>query len=121
MSDPLGWSGLTPDELAARIKAHPFAATREPLMQKITLLALARAQPLTPVRTGLLRRSETTRVEPGGLKGWIGSNVVYAPFVHDGTRFMSGTPFFRQGIDDSAPERDKAIQDSGDQYLKSLT
>jgi hypothetical protein len=53
MSDPqIGWTGLTPAELAARIRAHPFADVREPLMQKITLAALARALPLTPGPNG---------------------------------------------------------------------
>lgn len=115
MSDAMGWTGMTPQELAARIKAHPFADVREPLMQKITLAALARALPLTPVRTGALRRSETNRVETGGLKGWIGSNVNYAPFVH------ANVPFLKKGIDNSAPERDRLLQDAGDEYLKGLT
>lgn len=115
MSDPqIGWTGLTPDELAARLKAHPFADVREPLMQKITLAALARALPLTPVRTGTLRRSETNRVETGGLKGWIGSNVIYAPFVH------ANVPFLQMGIDQSAPERDRLLQDAGDRYFAGL-
>jgi hypothetical protein len=116
MSDPqIGWTGLTPAELAARIRAHPFADVREPLMQKITLAALARALPLTPVRTGTLRRSETNRVETGGLKGWIGSNVIYSPFVH------ANVPFLKEGIDNSAPERDRLLQDAGDEYLRGLT
>src|SRR5215217_8284172 len=70
--------------------------------------------PLTPVRTGTLRRSETNRVETGGLKGWIGSNVVYAPFVH------ANVPFFQMGIEQSAPERDQLLQDAGDAYLRGL-
>lgn len=117
MSEPqISWgAGLTPDELAARIKAHPFASVREPLMGKITLLALRSAQPETPVRSGTLRRSETTRVEPGGLKGWLGSNIVYAPFVH------ARVPFFQLGIDQSQAERQKALQEAGDAYLKGLT
>lgn len=116
MSDPsISWgAGLTPDELAARLKAHPFAAVREPLMAKITLLALRHAQPLTPVRTGHLRRSETTRVEMGGLRGWIGSNVVYAPFVH------ARIPFFQMGIDAARSEIQKALQESGDEYMAEL-
>lgn len=116
MSEPtVTWgAGLTPDELAARLKAHPFAAVREPLMQKMTLVALGRAQQLTPVRTGTLRRSETTRVEAGGLRGYIGSNVVYAPFVH------ARVPFFQQAIDDSQADIQRLLQDAGDAYLKDL-
>ncbi len=117
MSEPsISWgAGLTPDELAARLKAHPFADVREPLMGKITFLALRHAQPLTPVRTGTLRRSETTRVEPGGLRGWIGSNIKYAPFVHD------RVPFFAQGIAESRTEAEQLLQKEGDAYLKGLT
>ena len=114
MSDALGWTGMTPEDLAKRIRAHPFADVREPLMQKITLAALQKALPLTPVRTGTLRRSETNRVETGGLKGWIGSNVVYAPFVH------ANVPFLQMGIDQSAPERDRLLQDAGDSYFAGL-
>lgn len=115
MSDAYAtWTGLSPDELAARLKAHPFADVREPLMSKITLLALRHSQPLTPVRTGLLRRSETTRVERGGAKGWIGSNVVYAPFVHD------RVPFFAQGIEEARPEIQQLLGAAGDDYFASL-
>lgn len=117
MSEPsISWgAGLTPDELAARLKAHPFADVREPLMHKVTLLALRRSQPLTPVRTGHLRRSETTRVEPGGLRGWLGSNLVYSAFVH------KRVPFFQMGIDQSRAERDRLLQDAGDAFLRGLT
>ena len=117
MSEPtITWgAGLTPDELAARIRAHPFAAVREPLMQKILFAALARSQVVTPVRSGHLRRSETTRVEAGGLRGFLGSNVIYAPFVH------ARTPFFAQGIEQSASERQKLLAAAGDAYLQELT
>jgi hypothetical protein len=116
MSEPqITWgAGLTPDELAARLKAHPFAAVREPLMQRITFVALGHSQPLTPVRTGTLRRSETTRVEPGGLKGYLGSNIKYAPFVH------ARVPFFKQGIEESRAEAQRLLEESGDAYLEGL-
>jgi hypothetical protein len=116
MSEPqVTWTGETPDELAAKLRAHPFAAVREPLMQQITLVALGRAQRLTPVRTGTLRRSETNRVEDGGLRGYIGSNVVYAPFVH------ARVPFFADAIDDSQADIQQLLQAAGDAYLKDLT
>lgn len=123
MTDPsVSWgAGLTPDELAARLRAHPFADVREPLMHKITLLALRHSQPLTPVRTGHLRRSLTTRVEPGGLRGFVGSNVVYAAFVHEGTQYAFSQPFLADGIAAARGEIDKLIQDTGDEYLEGLT
>lgn len=115
MSDAYAtWTGLSPDELAARLKAHPFADVREPLMTKITLLALRKSMPLTPVRTGTLRRSETTRVERGGLRGWLGSNIVYAPFVH------ARVPFFSQGIEEAQPDIQQLLEDNGDAYMGML-
>lgn len=117
MSDQpqLQWTGpLTPEELEARFAAHPFASVREPLMQKILFVILGRAQYLTPVKTGLLRRSETTRVEPGGERGWVGSNVVYAPFVH------ARQPFFADAIEDSQAEIAQLLEDAGDAYLQAV-
>ena len=111
---------MTPEELQAQIRAHPFAQMREELMTKVTLLALRHAQLRTPVRTGTLRRSETTAVEQGGLRGYIGSNIVYAPFVHEGTRFMTGQPFFTEAIQDARPEIDKLLQRAGDDYFASI-
>ena len=108
-------AGMTPDELAARIKAHPFASVREPLMQQILYAALGPAQRETPVRTGNLRRSETTRVEAGGLRGYLGSNVVYAPFIH------ARVPFFELGIEQSEADRQRLLEAAGDAYLKELT
>lgn len=117
MSEPtIGWgAGLTPDELAARIRAHPFASVREPLMQKILFAVLAPAQLATPVRTGTLRRSLTTQVEAGGLRGRIGTNLVYAPFVH------ARTPFLQTGIAQSASARQKLLDAAGAAYVQELT
>lgn len=106
---------MTPDELAQRLRSHPFADVREPLMHKITLTVLRHAQQRTPVRTGHLRRSETTRVEPGGLRGFIGTNVVYAPFVHD------RVPFFADAIGDSRAEIARLLEQAGDAYFEGLT
>lgn len=114
MSDaPIRWEGLSPEDIAAKANAHPFSESREQLMTRVTLLALRSSQPLTPVDTGLLRRSETTAVEVGGLRGWIGSNVVYAPFVH------ARVPFFEMGIDAARPEIDRLMEETGDAYWKA--
>lgn len=111
---------MTPEQLAAKLKAHPFASVREPLMHKLVLTVLRKAQQRTPVRFGTLRRSLTTRVEPGGLRGYIGSNLQYGVYVHEGTRFMEARPFLQQGIDDSRADVAKLLQAAGDEYFKGI-
>lgn len=88
---------MTPEELAKKLRPEVLKAQFEPFMQRATLLALRESQPRTPVRSGTLRRSETTRVEAGGMRGYVGSNVVYAPFVH------KRVPFFAEGIAAATP------------------
>lgn len=127
MSEPqITWTGVTPDDITRRMQSHPFSVALEPLMHKATLLALRASQPLTPVRTGTLRRSETTRVETGGLRGWIGSNIVYAPFVHEGTETEDGSvkmaarPFFAQGIEAATPDIQRLLGEAGDAYMAGI-
>lgn len=112
---------MTPEELAARLKAQPFAAEREALMSKILLVALRNSQRRTPVRSGTLRRSETTRMEDGGARGYLGTNISYGPFVHDGTRHMEARPFFAEGIEDSRPAIDGLLQKTGDGYFAKIS
>ena len=106
---------MKPEELAAKIDAKPFSTEREKLMQQVLFTVLRNSQKRTPVKTGTLRRSETTRMEAGGQRGFVGTNVVYGPFVH------KGTPFFAQGIQDSLSEVQRMLQRTGDAYLKDLT
>lgn len=58
------------------------------------------AKGYTPVDTGRLRSSITwTIIEDGrSLVAIIGTNVEYAIYVHEGTRFMEGTPFLVDGL-----------------------
>lgn len=105
---------MRPEELADRIGGRAFAEAKVKLMQKVVLTALRHSQELTPVRTGTLRRSETTRVEDGGARGFIGSNVVYAPFVHE------RVPFFAEGIEEASPEIEQLLQDMGDQFWGAI-
>lgn len=117
MSEPtVSWVGAAPGELAGKLRDPAlYAAFKTELMTKITLVALARSQPHTPVRFGHLRRSETTRVEQGGDRGFLGSNLIYAPFVH------KRVPFFELGIQDSQAQIAGLLQSAGDEYLKGLT
>lgn len=109
---------LTPEELAAKLAASKFPA--EPLMARITLIAQANSQRRTPVLTGLLRRSLTTRVEAQGQRGFVGTNIRYGPFVHNGTRSMSGRPFIAQGIADSREAIARELADAGGAFLASI-
>lgn len=53
---------------------------------------------LTPVRTGRLRASIGIQEVNVGLHTVrIGTDTSYAFFVHEGTRFMRGRPFMREG------------------------
>jgi len=60
--------------------------------------------PITPVDTGMLRRSITLGTSFGHLQGRIRPTVNYAFYVHEGTRYMAGRPYLRQGLDQSMDE-----------------
>lgn len=105
----------TPEELQKQLadeRAREAFFSR--LMGRVLLVVLANAQKRTPVRTGTLRRSETSRVDAGGLRGFVDTNVVYAPFVH------ARVPFFQHAIDDSRAAVAKLLEEEGGEYLKGL-
>lgn len=93
---------------------------REDLMQKILFTVLRNSQRATPVKTGTLRRSETTRMEAQGTRGFIGTNVKYAGFVHDGTKYMEARPFFKEGIEDSKSEVEKLAKKAGEAWFNNV-
>lgn len=103
---------MKPEDLARRLDPAAFATKREQAMQKATLIALAAAQKRTPVRTGTLRRSETTRVEAGGLRGFVGTNVEYAPFVH------ARVPFFEEGLADAQADIVEVFRQAGVDFFE---
>jgi HK97 gp10 family phage protein len=61
-----------------------------------------RAKTLCPVATGLLRDSIHEQrgevVKRRVISYTVGSNVRYARFVHDGTRYMQGRPFLTTAL-----------------------
>lgn len=72
-------------------------------VKKSTFLVEGQSKIKTPVRTGFLRNSYQTSFTGGGLnyKGIVEPTAFYAGFVHEGTRFMQGRPFLRQGLEAS--------------------
>lgn len=58
------------------------------------------ARSVCPVDTGNLRGSITYEIAREGneIIGRVGTNVPYAIFVHEGTRYMPARPFLREGL-----------------------
>jgi hypothetical protein len=102
-------------KIETNLRLHPFADVLEPMMQRIVLTLLAASQESTPVDTGTLRRSLTTHVEPGGLRGQVGTNITYAPFVH------KRVPFFSEAIESTADQVERTLLEAGDDYFASIT
>lgn len=80
----------------------------------------------TPVLTGRLRSSHTFRVSGSGLnmQAEIKPTADYGMFVHEGTRFMKGRPFLKEGAEASLQEIDdyftKATQDVFDKIGRQV-
>lgn len=104
---------MKPGEFAAKLNPGAFVAKRERLMQRILFIAQAKSQAVTPVLTGTLRRSETTKVEKTGTIGILGTNIVYAPFVH------ARVPFFVMGIQQGASAIQGEVNKFGDDLVNS--
>lgn len=108
---------------AAQIKSafrrSPYVMTKNlsGAIKRVAYKVQGQSQRITPVKTGLLRRSHTTTFETG-LRATIEPTANYAGWVHDGTRFMRARPFLSdaveitQGFTDT--EFEKAVQDTLD-------
>lgn len=76
-------------------------------MEKACLLVVASSKRNCPVDFGQLRASITHKVEEGTneIVGYVGSNVEYAVYVHEGTGIYAKngngrqTPWFYPGLD----------------------
>ena len=60
----------------------------------------AAAKRRAPVDTGRLRSSIGTSLVEGadGVEVRVGTDVEYAPYVHDGTRYFRGRPFLDDAL-----------------------
>lgn len=71
-------------------------------MGKFLYDVAAKAKMAAPVDTGRLRADIGVDLDQKGdeLKGYIFNtgNVKYAPYVHDGTRYMKARPYIREAI-----------------------
>lgn len=103
---------MTPEEAANLLDPARLDTYR--LMSRITLTVQRNSQRVTPVRTGNLRRSETTRVERAGERGVVGTNVRYARAVH------RRRPFFTQGLEASRDTIADLLQEAGVEFFSGV-
>lgn len=60
-------------------------------------IVVKKSKDIVPVKTGALKKSIKSRLQ-GGKKVVIGSDLVYAPFIELGTRFMRAQPYLRPAL-----------------------
>lgn len=90
-------------------------------MRKATLIVQAAAKRKAPVDTGRLRASITpeVRATPGsGIKGVVGSVVVYAPYQEFGTKKMGAHPYLYPAFDENKDRIAKIMSDAVAEIVK---
>jgi len=90
-------------------------------MRKATLIVQADAKRKAPVDTGRLRASITPeiRATPGsGIRGVVGSVVVYAPYQEFGTKRMAAHPYLYPAFDENKDRIAKIISDAVAEIVK---
>lgn len=111
---------MTPDVFERKMKdAAKSLVDPSDLLTDIGLIVQGTAMQHTPVRTGTLRRSLTTRLADRGV--YVGSAVEYAKFVHEGTRYMEARPFIQQGIDDNRSRIETLVSEWGGKVLDKVS
>lgn len=93
---------LNPAAISAMLKSKEGLVGRDILRR--TLRVTAGAKRRCPVRTGRLRASIRYVIlsTSAGPVGEVGSDVVYAGFVEDGTSRMEGRHFLKEALNDAA-------------------
>lgn len=102
-----------PETLAA---ALPSAIERrkEQLLQRVAFAVEGSVKDNTPVRTGTLRRSITSRVEPALDRGIVGTAVLYARVVNNRYGYM------QRGLEEAGPTIGRILEEEGSAILGSV-
>jgi len=105
------------DKIVAAFAKAPKVVTEEmdQALKKAILLVRAESTPETPVDKGFLINSNEESF--GQLTARLQNNAPYAMFVHDGTKYMSGRPFYKRGLEKSKDSINRAFEDA----LKKIT
>lgn len=91
-------------------------------LTKSAILVQSQSMIRTPVRTGRLRSSHRFDVTGAGigLRAEVGPTAHYGIYVHEGTRFMRGRPFLRQGAEASLYQIQDFFKDATQSALDSI-
>ena len=86
---------------------------------KLAATEMIYAQPISRsgyLRTGFLRSQITHRL--GNLEGKVQARAPYSIYVHEGTRFMRGRPFFDKAIKDGLNKLEKKVTTEMEKSVK---
>lgn len=107
---------------APRLMSEAFKGA----LQKSALQVQRESMIRTPVLTGRLRSSHENFLSGSGLQmsATVEPTANYGMFVHEGTRFMKGRPFLKEGAYASLQEIDdyftRAVQDVFDRIGREV-
>lgn len=73
-------------------------------LEAVGIQAESDAANLCPVDTGRLRNSITHTIDGGELAAYVGTNVEYALYVHEGTSRRKGQPFLTDAVNQNADD-----------------
>lgn len=109
------------------LKKYPQLAEKEikDALTKSLYQIVRETKPLTPIDTGRLRGSIGNSGAEGifkveKLKATVGTNVKYAVYVHEGTRYMQGRPFLEQGAQKSMSKIKEFFKDAINNVFKKI-
>ena len=94
-------SNLEIRENNAKVVAEAINQSIMAAVEEIGLVAEGAAKRICPVDTGRLRNSITHAFEDESSVA-IGTNVEYAPYVHNGTSRLAGRPFLVDAVTNNA-------------------
>lgn len=77
-------------------------------IKRVAFLIERDSKQFAPVDTGRLRSSIYT--EMMATSATVQPNVVYALYVHEGTRYMRGRPFMKQGLESAKDKAENTVQ-----------
>jgi HK97 gp10 family phage protein len=78
----------------------------------------AGAKRRVPVDTGRLRNSITHEQSEDGMKGRVGTNVEYGPYVEHGTRRMRARPYLFPSLEEETPRFKQRVRKAVADTLK---